>query len=93
MKDIISNLSNELNIPEKLIEEAYQGYWLFIRKHIIEMPFKENLTQEEFSKLRTNFNIPNLGKLSCTYKRYLGVKKHINEYLKKDEHKRNKTNE
>jgi hypothetical protein len=33
-------------------------------------PLKENLCEEDFKKLRLNFNIPSLGKLICTYDRY-----------------------
>ena len=33
------------------------------------------LSEEEFSKYRTNINIPSLGKLYCTYDRFLRVKK------------------
>jgi len=39
------------------------------------------MTEEEFLELKTNFNIPSLGKLSCTRDRYLGVKKRF-EYIK-----------
>ena len=37
-----------------------------------------DLNEEDFSKLKTNFNIPSLGKLTCTYERMLGVKKRFN---------------
>lgn len=40
------------------------------------------MTEEEFLKLRTNFNIPSLGKLCCNFDRYKGVKKKF-EYIKK----------
>ena len=33
-----------------------------------------NLSEEEFNKLKTNFNIVSLGKLSCTYDRYKRIK-------------------
>jgi hypothetical protein len=44
-------------------------------------------------ELRTNFNIPSLGKLNCTPERFIGVKKRL-EYIKKfrekyDKHKEN----
>ena len=39
---------------------------------------KENLNEEDFAKLRTNFNIPSIGKLTCTYDRMLGMKKRFN---------------
>ena len=43
---------------------------------------KEDINEEEFSKLRTNFNVPSLGKMVCTYDRMMGVKKRYN-YIKK----------
>lgn len=46
------------------------------------LPLKEDISEEEFSKLRTNFNIPALGKFNCTYSRMQGVKKRF-EYIKK----------
>ena len=39
------------------------------------IPLKEDIDEEDFAKLKTNFNIPSLGKLTCTYDRMLGVKK------------------
>lgn len=76
MKKLLNKLSKELNLPEEVIEKYYKAYWIFIKTKIEELPLKEDLNEEKFSRLRTNFNIPNLGKLSCTYKRWLGVKKH-----------------
>lgn len=75
MEIVISKLAEELNLPTEVIFRTYKAYWLFIRETIQGLPLKENLTEEEFRRLRTNFNIPNLGKLSCTYKRHQGVKK------------------
>lgn len=72
----------ELDLPEEVVRLAYESHWAFIRKTIISLPLKEPLSEEDFSKLRTNFNIPSLGKLSCTYKRMLGVKKSF-EYVKR----------
>lgn len=75
METVISKLAEELNLPTEVISRTYKAYWLFIRETIQGLPLKENLTEGEFSRLRTNFNICNLGKLSCTYRRYQGVKK------------------
>lgn len=81
LKDIYQRVSDELNIPVEVVKEVYNCYWGFIRETIQALPLKEDLTEEEFKKLKTNFNIVSLGKLSCTYDRYLGVKEH-NEYKK-----------
>lgn len=75
MQQTIDRLSRELNLPTDVVVRAYKAYWMFIRHTIEGLPLKENMDEETFSMLRTNFNIPNLGKLACTYKRYIGVKK------------------
>jgi len=48
---------------------------------------KDDISEEEFKKIKTNFNIPSLGKLYCTRDRYLRVKKrfeYINNLREKD---------
>lgn len=74
-KDIYLDVSRTLGISPDVIEKAYKAYWLYIKTIIQALPLKEDLTEEEFSKLRTNFNIPSLGKLSCTLDKYKGTKK------------------
>lgn len=79
--DIISRISKELDIPVEVIDKAYKSYWKFIKQTIQSLPLKDDIDEEEFSKLRTNFNIPSLGKLTCTFDRMIGVKKRL-EYIK-----------
>lgn len=74
METVIYKLASKLNLPSEVVSKAYKAYWLFIRETIQSLPLKEDLNEEGFSKLRTNFNIVNIGKLACTYKRYKGVK-------------------
>lgn len=76
LQEEIKRISRELALPEKCVENTYKAYWTFIKETISQLPLKNDLTKEEFNKLRTNFNIPNLGKLSCIYKRWSGVQKH-----------------
>lgn len=79
--EIVSTVSRELNIPEEVVILAYKSYWEFIRSTIQNLPLKDNLTEEEFLKLKTNFNIPSLGKLTCTFDRMKGVKNRF-DYIK-----------
>ena len=79
--NIVSQVAKELNLPEDVVDKTYKAFWQFIKESIIELPLKEELTEEEFNKLNTNFNVPSLGKLSCTYDRMLGVKKRF-KYIK-----------
>ena len=73
--DIIGKVSQEMDIPLEVVDIAYKSYWKFIKQTIQSLPLKEDLNEEDFAKLRTNFNIPSLGKLTCTYDRMLGMKK------------------
>lgn len=86
MKNLYKEVAEELNIPVEVVELAYKTYWKFIRKTIQELPLKEDLSEEEFAKLKTNFNIVSLGKLACTYDRFLKKK----EQLKYIEYAKNK---
>lgn len=76
--DIVGKVSEELNLPKEVVDKTYKAYWLFIKHHIQSLPLKKNLNEEDFAKLRTNFNISSLGKLHCTYDRMLGMKKRLN---------------
>lgn len=79
-EEIIKQVSEELDIPKEVVDTAYKSYWGFIKNTIETLPLKEdNITEEEFSKLKTNFNIPSLGKLNCTYKRLVGIKEQYNK--------------
>lgn len=79
--EIITIISKELNLPIEVVDKVYKSYWQYIKNTIQDLPLKENLTEEQFSELRTNFNIPSLGKLTCTYDRMQKVKKRF-EYIK-----------
>lgn len=73
--DIIGKVSQEMDIPLQVVDTAYKSYWKFIKQTIQSLPLKDDISEEEFAKLRTNFNIPSLGKLTCTFDRMMGVKK------------------
>lgn len=73
--DIIGKVSKELDIPVEVVDAAYKSYWKFIKQTIQSLPLKDDIDEEEFAKLRTNFNIPSLGKLCVTWDRLIGCKK------------------
>ena len=74
-KEIILDVSRNLDISPDVVEKVYKAYWLFIKETIQALPLKDNLSEEEFSTLKTNFNVPSLGKLTCTLDKYTRVKK------------------
>lgn len=79
--DIVTQIAQELNLPPEVVDAAYKSYWMFIKQTIQSLPLKEDISEEEFTKLRTNFNIPSLGKLCLTWDRLVGVKKRF-KYIK-----------
>lgn len=81
-EDIINKVSGDVGLSPDIVNKTYKAFWKYIRDYIQTLPLKDNLTEEDFSKIRTNFNIPSLGKLTCTYKRYSGVKQKF-KYIKK----------
>ena len=80
--DIIDKVSKELDISVEVVDAAYKSYWEFIKQTIQSLPLNDDISEEDFTKLRTNFNIPSLGKLTCTFDRMVGVKKRF-KYIKR----------
>lgn len=86
--EIVQRVSEDTGIPTDIIDKAYKAFWLYIRNSVQELPLKEDITEAEFLSLRPNFNIPSLGKLTCTYSRYRRVKdkfQHIKNIREKNE--------
>ena len=80
--DIIDKVSQEMGLPPEVVDTAYKSYWKFIKQTIQSLPLKDDISEEDFTKLRTNFNIPSLGKLTCTFDRMMGIKKRF-KYIKR----------
>lgn len=80
--DIISKVAEDSGLSKEFVDKVYKSYWLTIKEKIKELPLKEDLTEEEFNRLRTNFNIPSLGKLYVTYDSWKGMKRRF-EYIQK----------
>ncbi len=74
-KQLLIDVSNELDIPIELVNEIYRLYFLYIKETISSLPLKEDITEEEFLQLRTNFNLPSLGKLGVSLNKFNRLKK------------------
>lgn len=81
-QEIVQKVANELDIPPEVIKEAYLSSWKFIKSTIQELPLKDALTEDQFRKLRTNFNLPSLGKLYVTYEDFRRIKDKYEHYKK-----------
>lgn len=80
--EIVNKVSGDIGLSPDTVDKTYKAFWKYIRDTIQELPLKEDMSEEEFLMLRPNFNIPSLGKLTCTYKRYSGVREKF-KYIKK----------
>lgn len=86
-EEIIGKVSKELNLPDEVVDKTYKSFWICIRQNIQALPLKNINSEEDFNTLRTNFNIPSLGKLNCTYSKMVGVKnkfKYIKQLKKRE---------
>lgn len=80
-EEIITKVAEDNSLDRKFVDKVYRLFWFTIKNRIEQLPLKEELTEEEFNRLTTNFNIPSIGKLCCTYDRYKSVKRKFN-YIK-----------
>lgn len=83
--NIVDKVSKDLQLPYNIVDKTYKAFWLYIRNTIQELPLKEDLNEAEFFMLKPNFNIPSLGKLTCTYDRYKNIKNRFNCIKKHEE--------
>lgn len=81
-QEILNKVSGDIGISPDIIDKAYKAYWKYIRDSIQELPLKDDMSEEEFLMLKPNFNIPSLGKLTCTYQKYKCIKEKF-KYIKK----------
>jgi len=74
-QEVIEKVSIEKGLPKEVVLVAYRSYWEFIKSTIKEINLKDGITEEEFNQLKTNFNIPSIGKLYITWDKFMNVKK------------------
>jgi|TARA_R110000744_G_scaffold377322_1_gene492205 hypothetical protein len=66
----IEKISEEMSMPKEVVIKAIESQYEFIRKKTKELHFDPNLTREEFDAMKTNFNIPCIGKLYASFYMY-----------------------
>ena len=77
----LKKVARDLSVDQKLVEQVYKSYWLFIKEHISSLPLRD-LSQEEYDSTVSNVNLPFLGKLYVDYNRL--AKYHKERELYKD---------
>lgn len=72
----ISRIAINHGLTTDEIESVIDSMYSFIRDKVVNLEFKgAELTKEEFGDLKTNFNIPCIGKLCANYYTYKKVNK------------------
>lgn len=74
--DMVSEVSKSTGLSKTFVNKVYRAYWRAVREYIKTLPLKDNLSEEEFLKIRPNVNIPSIGKLYVSLDRYKKLKKH-----------------
>ena len=82
-KDVIKKAAMKLNLPHKYVWGVYKAYWAAVNNYISELPLKEDITKEEFDKLKTSVNIPSLGKFYVDWEHLKSKKKEHERYKRK----------
>lgn len=91
MKEALQRIARELGLSLEELISYYKAYWKYIRTTIEDFNLKSDLTQEEYDKLRVNFNIPFLGKLACPYSRQVKLRQSYKDRINGTDIKRNNT--
>ena len=73
-EEMVSRVSDSTGISKALVNRTYKAYWRTVREYIESLPLKQDLTEEEFLKLKPNVNIPSIGKLYVTSGGYKRIK-------------------
>jgi hypothetical protein len=80
IKRICKQVAIEQNLPDVVVMTIYYNYCKTLKTEIEKLELKDpnkSLTEEEFNRLPTSFNIRYLGKIYTEYKTYIN-KKSIN---------------
>jgi hypothetical protein len=79
-KEIAYKAAIKINLPPEYVWEVYKSYWQFIRHYISSLNIKDLHSEEDFNKLRTNINVPSLGKFHLDWERIQNKRKENERY-------------
>lgn len=82
--------ARKLGIDPKIVSLIYKSYWKFIKDTIHDLDI-ENMSEEDFKNITTNFNIPYIGKLYTNYEKLQKYNRKIKFLENNVEVKRNQT--
>lgn len=66
--DLIKSIAEKHGVEVSDVKDVKDSLFRFIRKKIGELDFTNVKSEEEFNKVKKNFNIPRIGKLYASYR-------------------------
>ncbi len=82
----LREIAKKYNITVNEAKEIISGMYSFIREKIISLEFKDTeYTRDEFDNVKTNFNIPCIGKLCASYYSYNRINKLNNKHGREED--------
>ena len=91
LNSAIKKIARKYSVSPELVLLIYKSYWNFIKTSISSLPLEE-MTEADFEKIPTNFNIPYIGKLYTSYSKIIKHKNQLNYYRENVRAKKNTTN-
>lgn len=76
--EIVAQVAGSTGLSKKMVDRIYKLYWKSVREYIKSRTLKEDLTEEEFIKLKPNVNVPSLGKFYVDFNKYKRLKEQYN---------------
>lgn len=76
-KPNVKEIAEKYQVSPKEVLDIYYSVFEFIRKHINKINFND-ITEEEFKKMKTSFTVPGLGRLHTRYDKIEYIKKNKN---------------
>lgn len=76
--EIVAQVAGSTGLSKKMVDRIYKLYWRSVREYIKSRTLKEDLTEEEFIKLKPNVNVPSLGKFYVDFNKYKRLKEQYN---------------
>tara|TARA_R110002096_G_scaffold3315_1_gene16459 strand:- start:1262 stop:1531 length:270 start_codon:yes stop_codon:yes gene_type:complete len=71
----IKEMANKYSLDAEVVRKIISAPYDFMQKKTKELDFVDDLTREEFDKMKKNFNIPGLGKIYASYFLYNEIQK------------------
>lgn len=78
-KEKIEEIAERYNISFEQAKDIVYSPYAFMKEKLNELTLEDNLTEEEFRKKKTNFNMPSLFKLFASFYAYKEIMKKKNK--------------